>query len=638
MNVLKVLSVLILSLKPALCFRNDIRVQILTMVDVIRSYERPSAILANVCYDISDIKILAKELMQVNGAKTFQLVENFSSIEKFKGDGMVILLDLDCLNSGKILEDASQNGKFQNPYRWLLFSSELEWEAIMKSFENLSILIDSDVTVAYNMKSNGTILQKVYRIDSNSKIIPEKFATWSVEDGLSIETEAKRPILMRRTNLQGKKIGISLVTIDNTTTKTDIFILKDLVKDNLAKSSFHNVLPLYAFLNASSEIMFSNTWGYYINNTWNGMIGQISRGEADLCGTVTFMSERRSTVISYLTQPIKIQAKFIFREPPLSLQNNLFYLPFRTTVWISCGALMVLIFVVIYVNAKWEAMKLKVDNNDPSILKPDVSDVAILVVGAVVQQSSYSVLQGSRGRLVIFLLFLICLFLYTAYSANIVALLQSSSDQIRTLSDLLESKLELGVEDQPYTRHYFTTATEPVRKAIYESKVARTGYKPNFMPVEEGVKKLQNLDAPFAFHMNTGLGYRLIEENFLDHEKCGLREIQYVQSGVPWLCCRKQSPFKELYKIGLARILEHGISDRVNRLIYTRKPSCNSRSGSFGSVNMTDFHPVLLCLLYGIITSLLLLVIEILVYKRNNENKMQQKNDVDDRASEASLH
>lgn len=62
---------------------------------------------------------------------------------------------------------------------------------------------------------------------------------------------------------------------------------------------------------------------------------------------------------------------------------------------------------------------------------------------------------GSLGRAVIFMMFLIFLFLYTSYSANIVALLQSSSNQIRTLSDLLNSKLELGVEDQPYTRYYF---------------------------------------------------------------------------------------------------------------------------------------------------------------------------------------
>lgn len=63
--------------------------------------------------------------------------------------------------------------------------------------------------------------------------------------------------------------------------------------------------------------------------------------------------------------------------------------------------------------------------------------------------------SGTLGRLVMFLVFLAFLFLYTSYSANIVALLQSTSNQIRNLPDLLNSKLELGVEDVAYNRYYF---------------------------------------------------------------------------------------------------------------------------------------------------------------------------------------
>jgi hypothetical protein len=59
------------------------------------------------------------------------------------------------------------------------------------------------------------------------------------------------------------------------------------------------------------------------------------------------------------------------------------------------------------------------------------------------------------ARIVLFLLFTAVIFLYTAYSACIVALLQSSTDSIRTLKDLLDSGLTLGVEDVVYNRHYF---------------------------------------------------------------------------------------------------------------------------------------------------------------------------------------
>lgn len=140
------------------------------------------------------------------------------------------------------------------------------------------------------------------------------------------------------------------------------------------------------------------------------------------------------------------------------------------------------------------------------------------------------------------------------------------------------------------------TATEPVRKAIYETKVAPRGSKPRFMSMEEGVKKMQKVKSLtpndafkavihrkiltskqmnfkrclfkkeskttvkvkltyffqglFAFHMEIGVGYKFVGKYFQESEKCGLKEIQYLQVIDPWLAVRKNTPFKEMFKIG----------------------------------------------------------------------------------------
>lgn len=54
------------------------------------------------------------------------------------------------------------------------------------------------------------------------------------------------------------------------------------------------------------------------------------------------------------------------------------------------------------------------------------------------------------------MLLVVSLNLYAAYTANIVSLLQSPSDSIHTLSDLLHSPLTLAAEDIPYARTMFT--------------------------------------------------------------------------------------------------------------------------------------------------------------------------------------
>lgn len=58
-------------------------------------------------------------------------------------------------------------------------------------------------------------------------------------------------------------------------------------------------------------------------------------------------------------------------------------------------------------------------------------------------------------RAVILMLLVTALSLYTAYTANIVALLQSTSDSIKTVEDLMNSPLKIGIHDIVYNRYYF---------------------------------------------------------------------------------------------------------------------------------------------------------------------------------------
>lgn len=139
------------------------------------------------------------------------------------------------------------------------------------------------------------------------------------------------------------------------------------------------------------------------------------------------------------------------------------------------------------------------------------------------------------------------MFLYTSYTANIVALLQSTSGSIRTLSDLLNSNMELGVDDAPYSYHYFETATDPIRKKIYETRVAPPNEPRHFMNMSIGTSKIQK--GLYAFHMELGAGYKYVKDKFYEHEKCGLIEIPFIPSSEPWQGMPKNSPYKELFKV-----------------------------------------------------------------------------------------
>ncbi|KPJ08135.1 Glutamate receptor 3 [Papilio machaon] len=462
------------------------------------------------------------------------------------------------------------------------------------------------VEILYRYKLS---ILKAYKIGpKNKEWIIEYFGSWDQTRGLVKSKEMQMSMAIRRKDLLGEPITISTVITDNRT-KSELFNMRqvsetNIHRDTLTKSSFLQYMPVYDFINATKVIMYADTWGYLANGTFNGMVGHMARGEAELGGTLMFITRERLSVLNYMNYPGSLSVKFVFREPALSYQHNLFLLPFKPIVWCCIIALVFILIFILFINARWESIKAQnEDMLDNSVLKPNISDIAILVMSAISQQGSSTELKGALGRSVIFILFMAFVFLYTSYSASIVALLQSSSSAIRTLSDLLDSRLELGAEDTPYNRHYFPAATEPVKKAIYQNKIAPRGSKPNFMKLEDGVRKLQK--EPFAFNMNTGTGYRLVDQYFYEHEKCGLQEISYFSNNKPWQTCRKDSPYKQILKIGSLRSQEHGLNLRVNKQLYSTKPTCNVKGGNFGSVNMVDFYPAVLTLVYGISITML---------------------------------
>lgn len=85
-----------------------------------------------------------------------------------------------------------------------------------------------------------------------------------------------------------------------------------------------------------------------------------------------------------------------------------------------------------------------------------------MAFGAACQQGTNTMPHTISGRIITIILFTSLMFLYASYSANIVALLQSSSTSIQTLSDLLHSRLQVGVDDTVFNRFYF-----PVRTYVY---------------------------------------------------------------------------------------------------------------------------------------------------------------------------
>lgn len=146
--------------------------------------------------------------------------------------------------------------------------------------------------------------------------------------------------------------------------------------------------------------------------------------------------------------------RFIYRDPPLPETEDIYHLPFDSHTWIAYIFLIVLINICFYCTLKIET---KIYRKTHTIKQEEsvFSQVTEVQTSILLQQGiTFLAKSFSTKTLVIFTSGMV-LFLYTSYSAYLVALLQSSSQNIRSLKDLLESNIQLGAEEIVYNHFYF---------------------------------------------------------------------------------------------------------------------------------------------------------------------------------------
>lgn len=234
-------------------------------------------------------------------------------------------------------------------------------------------------------------------------------------------------------------------------------------------------------------------------------------GEAQIGGSCIFFTPERISTLEYVSQTTSTFAEFIFRRPPLSYTSNIYYLPLSATVWICSILLILLSAVVIYITYRHSVYQNSKQYSDSM----RVSDVFLIIIATVCQMGSQlhpkrfsgrissvifvqteTVCQNNLLNFIVFKQIFFCiamLFIYTSYTANIVALLQSTSNAINTLEDLLHSSLGFGVDDTPYHRFWFPAKTDPIRKGIYQTKIAPPNQPDRFMNLTTGINRVREV-------------------------------------------------------------------------------------------------------------------------------------------------
>ncbi|BES95659.1 Ligand-gated ion channel [Nesidiocoris tenuis] len=482
-----------------------------------------------------------------------------------------------------------------------MFGLDMEWllmgEGNIPALPDLYILPGSSATLALTEKPFVS-LYDAYRI---TRRLPYKFslvANISIED--STWPKYSRP---RRTDYERNTLlTVSVIHSLDRKKLTDPDVAEE---DRWPAIHYPVVVNIADQLNFQFDLRLESVHGWkFPNGSFEGMIGVMEREEVDFGASGVIMREDRRQFVDYTVDYFEFKTGIIFKQPSLSSVSNIYLLPFSRHVWAACGALLALVLLLLIVEFSC---------GDGAKFSPpgSILDMVTVVFGSVCQQGSYLAPLRISGRIVVFVSTLAALFLYTSYSANIVALLQSTTSVLNTLEDLAHSHLGLKVQTNEYHLGYFLEAADKDVITLYNKKVRNQPEA--FVNGTRGVQFMRTGD--FAFCVEFDLAYKQISRTFQEEEKCGLGEMHLFfvpRLSIPVI---KRSGHKEHFTQMIMWQRESGMLDRISRIWLARRPRCESKGAGYLKVGLKDFRPALSVIVGGAALSVGFFLVEIIYHR-----------------------
>uniref|UniRef100_A0A6P4E083 Uncharacterized protein LOC108038968 n=1 Tax=Drosophila rhopaloa TaxID=1041015 RepID=A0A6P4E083_DRORH len=473
---------------------------------------------------------------------------------------------------------ASEHNYFTTNRFWLLLSED---PADIDLLEDPEIFIppDSELKVLHYEYDDGNFsssLIDLYKVAA-WKPLKKKLIGHNIRNRRHIVHALQHfgSAITYRQNLEGIVFNSAIViAFPDLFTNIEDLTLRHI--DTISKVNHRLMLELANRLNISYNTYQTVNYGWrQPNGSFDGLMGRFQRYELDLAQLAIFMRLDRIALVDFVAETYRVRAGIMFRQPPLSAVANIFAMPFENDVWVSILMLLIITTVVLVVELLFSP-----HTHDMSYM-----DTLNFVWGAMCQQGFYVEVRNRSARIIVFTTFVAALFLFTSFSANIVALLQSPSDAIRSLADLGQSPLEIGVQDTQYNKIYFTESTDPVTKNLYHKKIASKGDNVYVRP-SLGMERMRT--GLFAYQVELQAGYQIVSDTFSEPEKCGLMELEPFQLPMLAIPTRKNFPYKELIRRQLRWQREVSLVNREERKWIPQKPKCEGGVGGFVSIGITE--------------------------------------------------
>ncbi|XP_070142050.1 ionotropic receptor 75a [Drosophila kikkawai] len=543
---------------------------------------------------------------------------------------LAIYVDLKCDQAEALLEEASQKQLYNQHYHWLLHGNQSAQD-FYDFFSPFNISIDADVSYVqeYDQADSSSVVYAIYDVYSNGKIIGGQLnITGSYESTCNpkkcrrtryLSNLQKRSKYGNREQLTDVVLRVATVVTQRPLTWSDDQLIDFLSQENethidsLARFGFHLTLILRDLLHCKMKFIFADSWSK--SDIVGGSIGALVDQTADITATPSLATEGRLKYLSAIIETGFFRSVCIFRTPHnAGLRGDVFLQPFSPLVWYLFGGVLSLIGILLWITFYMECRRMRRCWRLDYL--PSLLSTFLISFGAACIQSSVLIPRSTGGRLIYFALFLISFIMYNYYTSVVVSSLLSSpvKSKIKTMQQLAESPLTVGLEPLPFTKSYLNYSRLPEIHLFIKRKIEPQTKNPElWLPAEEGVLRVRD-NPGYVFVFETSSGYAYVERYFTAQQICDLNEVLFRPEQLFYTHLHRNSTYKELFRLRFLRVLETGVYRKQRSYWVHMKLHCVAQNFVI-TVGMEYVAPLLLMLICAYILVVLILLIE-LAWKR----------------------
>ncbi|XP_057686149.1 probable glutamate receptor [Corythoichthys intestinalis] len=349
---------------------------------------------------------------------------------------------------------------------------------------------------------------------------------------------------------------------------------------------------------------------------WNGMIGEVIRGEADLAVAPLTLTAIREQYVDMTTPFMQTGISFILHKDLVSDDSPFSLLaPFSTEMWVG-------ILVSFLVTGLCMFLVGRISPTEWTEPDTEEHQFTLLhsywyITGALTLQGAGPHPKAVSGKLVSAIWWLFAILLLACYLANFNSALHSNNNHgsIETFEDLVsQDDIEYGTVDGGSTTLFFKNSKSAVYRRIYQHMERKKTYVAS---MEDGVRRAQ--EGNFAF-IGEAVSLDLAVARY-----CKLiRSQQVIAMRAYSIAARQGSPLVRNLTMAILQLSESGELTYLQNKWWASSCAGDKDARTTEILQPHDLRGLFLLLGLGLVAGLLLALLELLS-KARNRAKEQKK-------------